>query len=161
MRSTFTRGSALALLPTLGLLVLAGCGNESGDAGSAAGSTPSVTPTETPSATPSSPATPPETDTPSNTADPSGEPADVTIDVVIAGGKVSPSGATIKAKVGQTVRVTGTGDVEEQLHIHGYDKEIEISPGKPGAVTFKADTKGTFEIETHETAKLVAKLVVS
>ena len=81
--------------------------------------------------------------------------------MVIANGKVSPSGASIKAKAGQTVRVTGTSDVADELHIHGYDKEIELTPGKPASLTFKADTKGTFEIETHETAKLVAKLVVS
>ena len=29
------------------------------------------------------------------------------------------------------------------------------------AVTFTADVKGVFEIETHESAKLVAKLMVS
>ncbi|WP_328996471.1 cupredoxin domain-containing protein [Kribbella sp. NBC_01245] len=161
MRSTFTRGTALALLPTLGMLVLAGCGNE-GDTG--AGGTPSTTPSSTPSSTPSatpSTSTPPKALTPSNTADPSGEEADVTIDVVIANGKVSPSGVSVKAKAGQTVRITGTSDVEEQLHVHGYEKELDLAPGKPKAVTFKADTKGAFEIETHESAKLVAKLVVS
>lgn len=162
MRSTFTRGTALALLPTLGMLVLAGCGNE-GDTG-AGGTTPSTTPSITPSSTPSTTpttSTPPKAQTPSNTADPSGELADVTIDVVIANGKVSPSGVSVKAKAGQTVRITGTSDVAEQLHVHGYEKELDLAPGKPKAVTFKADTKGTFEIETHESAKLVAKLVVS
>lgn len=161
MRSTFTRGTALALLPTLGMLVLAGCGNESGNG---AGGTPSTTPSSTPSATPPTstpPSTPPKALTPSNTADPSGEEADVTIDVVIANGKVSPSGVSVKAKAGQTVRITGTSDVEDELHIHGYEKALELAPGKPKALTFKADTKGTFEIETHESAKLVAKLVVS
>ncbi|MFC0626619.1 cupredoxin domain-containing protein [Kribbella deserti] len=168
MRSTFTRGTALALLPALGMLVLAGCGDETDPGtGAAPSSTPSSTPSELPSTpttaatTPTAPATPPKAGTPSNTADPSGELADVTIDVVIANGKVSPSGVSVKAKVGQTVRVTGTSDVEEELHIHGYEKALELKPGKPQAVTFKAETKGTFEIETHETAKLVAKLVVS
>jgi hypothetical protein len=160
MRSTLTRGAATALLPTLGMLVLAGCGG--GDSGSgsstpspsAPASTPTL-PTNTP--TPGSP----NTNSPSNTADPSGEQADVTIDVTVANGKVNPSGATIKVKAGQTVLVKAISDADDELHIHGYDKELELSPGKAASVEFTANMKGTFEVETHKSGKLVAKLVVS
>ena len=157
MRSTLSRGTSLALLPALGMLVLAGCGG-SDDAGSSPSNTPSSasTPTETPSATPGEPK-----NTPSNTADPSGEQADVTINVTVANGKVNPSGASIKVKAGQTVLVTAVSDTEDELHIHGYDKELELAPGKPVSVKFTADMKGTFEVETHKSGKLVAKLVVS
>ena len=162
MRSTLTRGAATALLPTLGMLVLAGCGG--GDSGGGS-STPSPSaPASTPTSTlPTTSATPgsPNTSSPSNTADPSGEQADVTIDVTVANGKVNPSGATIKVKAGQTVLVTATSDADEELHIHGYDKELELSPGKPASVKFTANMKGTFEVETHKSGKLVAKLVVS
>jgi hypothetical protein len=166
MRSKLTRGSLLALLPTLGMLVLAGCGGDASDAGSSSAtptSTPSNAPTATPSpvASPTGPATPPKTSSPSNTTDPSGEAADVTLNVAVANGKVNPSGATIKAKAGQTVLITAVSDTEDELHVHGYDKELELKPGKPTSVTFKADVKGTFEVETHESGKLVAKLVVS
>jgi hypothetical protein len=158
MRSTLTRGAATALLPTLGMLVLAGCSG--GDSGSGS-STPS--PSAPASTLPTSSATPgsPNTSSPSNTADPSGEQADVTIDVTVANGKVNPSGATIKAKAGQTVLVKAISDAAEELHIHGYDKELELSPGKAASVKFTANMKGTFEIETHKSGKLVAKLVVS
>ncbi len=158
MRSTFSRGTALALLPALGMLVLAGCGDES-DAGSSPSTPP---PTSAPTSTP--PATPTETPksgTPSNTTDPSGEQADVTINVTVANGKVNPSGTSIKVKAGQTVLVTAVSDAADELHIHGYDKELELAPGKPASVKFTADMKGTFEVETHESGKLVAKLVVS
>jgi plastocyanin len=159
MRSTLIRGTATALLPALGMLVLAGCGGDS-DSGS---STPSTTASSsTPATTPSNtPASTPNTSSPSNTADPSGEQADVTINVTVANGKVNPSGATIKAKAGQTILVTAVSDAADEVHIHGYDKEIELAPGKPASVKFTADMKGTFEIETHESGKLVAKLVVS
>jgi plastocyanin len=162
MRSTLTRGAATALLPTLGLLVLAGCGGGNSTSGSntpspsAPASTPTSTlPTNTP--TPGSP----NTGSPSNTADPSGETADVTINVTVANGKVNPSGATIKVKAGQTVLVTATSDAAEELHIHGYDKMLELTPGKAASVKFTANMKGTFEVETHKSGKLVAKLVVS
>jgi hypothetical protein len=166
MRSTLTRGAATALLPTLGLLVLAGCGGD--DTGS--GSTPSPSaPASTPTSTPPSSTLPTNTPTPgkpnptspSNTADPSGEQADVTVDITVANGKVNPSGATIKVKAGQTVLVKAVSDTDEELHIHGYDKELELTPGKPASVKFTANMKGTFEVETHKSAKLVAKLVVS
>ena len=161
MRSTLTRGAAAALLPTLGLLVLAGCGGDDTGSGSTtpSPSAPASTPTSTaPSSTPAS-ATP--TSGPSNTADPSGEQADVTVDITVANGKVNPSGATIKVKAGQTVLIKAVSDAEEELHIHGYDKELELTPGKAAAVTFTANMKGTFEVETHKSGKLVAKLVVS
>ncbi|MFI7067274.1 cupredoxin domain-containing protein [Kribbella sp. NPDC050124] len=163
MRSTLTRGTATALLPALAMLVLAGCGNES-DSGASPSTTPSATaPSSTPSDLPTMTETPgkPNASSPSNTADPSGEQADVTINVTVANGKVNPSGASIKVKAGQTVLVTAVSDAADELHIHGYDKELPLTPGKPASVKFTADMKGTFEIETHESGKLVAKLVVS
>jgi hypothetical protein len=161
MRSTLSRGTALALLPALGMLVLAGCGDDSG-AGSSPTS-PSTAPTSAPStvATPPAPTSTPPGSTPSNTTDPSGEQADVTINVTVANGKVNPSGSSIKVKAGQTVLITAVSDAADELHIHGYDKELELQPGKPASVKFTANMKGTFEVETHESGKLVAKLVVS
>jgi hypothetical protein len=158
MRSTLIRGTATALLPALGMLVLAGCGGDSDSGSSASTTASSSTPATTPSGTPAST---PNTSSPSNTADPSGDQADVTINITVANGKVNPSGATIKAKAGQTVLITAVSDAEDQLHVHGYDKEIELVPGKPVSEKFTANMKGTFEIETHESGKLVAKLVVS
>jgi FtsP/CotA-like multicopper oxidase with cupredoxin domain len=161
MRSTLTRGAATALLPTLGVLVLAGCGGGDSTSGS---NTPSPSASGTPTSTlPTNTPTPgaPNTGSPSNTADPSGETADVTVNVTVANGKVNPSGATIKVKAGQTVLVTATSDAPEELHIHGYDKELELTPGKAASVKFTANMKGTFEVETHKSGKLVAKLVVS
>ena len=162
MRSTLTRGAAAALLPTLGMLVLAGCGGGDSDGGASSSNTPSA-PASTPTDLPTNTPTPgkPNTSSPSNTADPSGEQADVTINVTVANGKVTPSGATVKAKAGQTVLVTAVSDAADEVHIHGYDKELPLTPGKPASVKFTADMKGTFEIETHESGKLVAKLVVS
>lgn len=162
MRSTLSRGTALALLPALGMLVLAGCGDDSAG-GSSPSTNPSSTPTSVPTSAPTSASTPggPKTDTPSNTADPSHDQADVTINVTVANGKVSPSGASIKVTAGQTVLITAVSDTDEELHIHGYDKELELKPGKPQSVKFTADMKGTFEVETHKSGKLVAKLVVS
>jgi hypothetical protein len=156
MRSTLSRGTAVALLPALGMLALTGCGGKS-DAGS--GSTPSTAPTTV--STPTGTATVPQTSTPSNTTDPSGDTADVTINVTVANGKVNPSGASINVKAGQTVLVTAVSDAADEVHVHGYEKQLPLTPGKPASLKFVANMKGTFEVETHESNKLVAKLVVS
>ena len=69
--------------------------------------------------------------------------------------------ATVHVKLGQTVLLVATSDVEESIHVHGYDKTLHVSPGGSAQVSFVADQGGLFEIETHETAKLVVKLQVS
>jgi uncharacterized cupredoxin-like copper-binding protein len=151
MRPTrFARGTASALLPALALLALAGCDD---DGQPVSGQTPSTSasvasPSATLPTTPSGPIT---------TAD----QAAVVIVATVANGKITPNTQTVKAEQGQRVMVTVTSDEADELHVHGYDKEVELQPGKPGSVTFTADTKGTFEIETHESGKLVAKLIVT
>jgi hypothetical protein len=87
--------------------------------------------------------------------------ADVTVKVNIAEGKVTPNGAGVRVDRGQTVQVSATSDTDESLHIHGYDKTLAVTPGQLSAVTFLADQSGVFEIETHDSGKLVAKLIVS
>jgi hypothetical protein len=134
-------------------LVLSGCGSEeSPSAGSP--STPPSAPTSTPVS--SHPTT-----TPSSTPTPVVPAADVVVDVKIAGGKSTPSGQTVKAKTGQKIRITAVSDVADSLHVHGYDKTLELKPGRSVSVEFTADTKGSFEVETHESGKLVFKLQVS
>jgi hypothetical protein len=152
MYSKLTRPTALALLPTLGMLVLVGCSGSN---------TPASAPSNTPSTAPTSMSTTNSAPTETPSATPSGQQADVTINVTVANGKVNPSGATIQAKAGQTVLVTAVSDTAEELHIHGYNKLLELSPGKPASVKFTANMKGTFEIETHKSTRLIAKLVVS
>jgi plastocyanin len=153
MRSTLSRGTALALLPALGSLALAGCG---GNSNSGSGSSPNTAATSAPTSvsTPTNTATQPQTSTPSNTAD-------VTINITVANGKVNPSGASINVKAGQTVLITAVSDAPDEVHVHGYEKQLPLTPGKPASVKFVANMKGTFEVETHESNKLVAKLVVS
>ena len=147
----FARRTASVLLPVLALLALAGCGGDDQPASSGTPTTPASTASRQPSSPPVSPSGPAST----------AAQADVVITATVAGGKVTPNTQTVKAKQGQSVMVTVTSDEADELHIHGYDKEIELQPGKPGSVTFTADTKGTFEIETHESGKLVTKLIVS
>ncbi len=143
------RGAAACLT----LVALTSCGTA--ETPVAETTTTSTSPTPTVPTTPSvKPTAVPKT-TPASTAD-------VTVDITIAGGKISAGGqAVVKAKSGQTVRINAVSDVPESLHVHGYDKVVDLKPGKSGLVEFKTSTKGIFEVETHESGKLVFKLQVS
>jgi hypothetical protein len=58
-----------------------------------------------------------------------------------------------------------SADAEDDIHLHGYDIEKTVQPGKPATFKFTADIEGIFEIESHvaEAAgrePLVGKLTV-
>jgi FtsP/CotA-like multicopper oxidase with cupredoxin domain len=164
------RGTArrLALPAALAVTVLfSACQADTPTTSTPATSTPAsgaatgaASPTQ-PTPSPAGSSAPPTPRPSAATRKPSSPAADTTIAVVIADGKVSPNAENVRVKEGQTVQVTITSDVDESIHVHGYDQTAEASAGKPGAVTFTADVKGVFEIETHESAQLVAKLIVS
>ncbi|TCO32731.1 hypothetical protein EV652_104337 [Kribbella steppae] len=140
-----------AVAACLATVALTSCGTAETPVAETTTTSPTPTPTTTPS---TKPTVVPKT-TPVSTAD-------VTVDVSIAGGKISAGGqAVVKAKPGQTVRINVLSDVPESLHVHGYDKTLDLKPSKPGSVEFKTSTKGIFEVETHESGKLVFKLQVS
>jgi hypothetical protein len=137
------RGAAACLA----LVALTSCGTAETPVAETTTTSPTPTPTTTPTAAPKT--------TPASTAD-------ITVDVSIAGGKISAGGqAVVKAKPGQTIRINGVSDVPESLHVHGYDKTLDLKPGKPASVEFTTSTQGIFEVETHESGKLVFKLQVS
>lgn len=51
-------------------------------------------------------------------------------------------------------------DVDEEIHVHGYDIEKALPAGKTVRVRFPADIEGRFEIELHGAAVQIAQLEV-
>jgi hypothetical protein len=125
------------------LLTLVGCG--SGDDSSASGPTTGSTPPTSASIGTSTPST-----------------AGTSIDVAIAGGKVSPDPSRrVEVKTGDQVHLTVTSDTADEIHIHGYDIEKEVSAGGTITIDFTADIPGQFEVEAHEISpSLLFTLVV-
>jgi FtsP/CotA-like multicopper oxidase with cupredoxin domain len=74
--------------------------------------------------------------------------------------RVPPSGdpPTLEYEKGDTVRlrVSAGGGESTEIHVHGYDKELEVPAGETRTLTFKAN----LEVEDHHTEKLLAKLEV-
>jgi hypothetical protein len=101
-----------------------------------------------------------ETDT---TAEQPAEPPVTRINV--KGGVIDGDVKSIQVAKGDTVRIVVTSDVDDEIHLHGYDIEREAGPGKPARFKFKATLEGAFELESHAAEDageepLIARLLV-
>jgi FtsP/CotA-like multicopper oxidase with cupredoxin domain len=80
-------------------------------------------------------------------------------------GSVVGGAKDIEVTRGDTVRIVVTSNTPDDIHLHGYDIERQVAPGKPARFRFKANAEGAFEIESHVAEDagrdpLVARLVV-
>jgi hypothetical protein len=79
----------------------------------------------------------------------------VHVAVTIDGGAVSitvdgePLDGRVRVERGSLVRIQLVTDVAEELHVHGYDHEIEAGPGETASIEFVVDIPGIFEVERH------------
>ena len=69
--------------------------------------------------------------------------------IEIKGGQPVGGVQDIKVKKGDQVTIVVTADAEDDIHLHGYDIEKPVEPGKPATFKFTADIEGIFEIESH------------
>jgi plastocyanin len=67
----------------------------------------------------------------------------------IQGGQVVGGPADIKVAKGDEVRIVVSSDAHDDIHLHGYDIEKPVEPGKPARFKFTADIEGIFELESH------------
>jgi hypothetical protein len=135
-----TRRLTLAAAAAL-LALAAGCGDDAGPTGSSPSLPPATVAT-----------TPGATATPSGTVEPT-EPAP-TARFEVAMGKVVSGPRTVDVAVGSQVIIQVVSDRNDELHVHGYDKEVAVGPGRPARVAFTADVAGVFEVELHSGVRL-------
>lgn len=68
--------------------------------------------------------------------------------VEIASGHVSGP-EQIAVALGETAEVRVLSDVDDELHVHGYDLVFDLEAGVPLDISFVADIPGVFEVEVH------------
>ncbi|MFT3970198.1 MAG: cupredoxin domain-containing protein [Micropruina sp.] len=86
--------------------------------------------------------------------------APTTITIELADGKVSPNGSRIDLTKGETFVLDITSDRDDEVHVHGFDKEIEVKAGKRVRVEMVADRTGRYEVESHHPELLIAVLQI-
>jgi FtsP/CotA-like multicopper oxidase with cupredoxin domain len=85
--------------------------------------------------------------------------------IQIRDGQVVGGPADIKVTKGDQVTIIVRADAPDDVHLHGYDIEKPVGPGKPATFKFTADIEGIFEIESHKAEDegrdpLIGKLTV-
>ena len=140
---------------TLAVAVLiAGCSAAPAAPTQTAGQTPSQSVT-TASATPAPSASGTLT-TPSTAPTPSVR----TITIVLKNGKVSPNGDRVDLDKGEPFVLDITSDRDDEVHVHGFDIEIEVEAGDHVQVPMTADRTGRFEVESHHPEMLIVTLQI-
>ena len=89
--------------------------------------------------------------------EPGGPTADAlrerTIQLAVEDGAMSPD--EVEVGEGDRVKLLLTSDELIEVHLHGYDLEREIEPGKTITLSFEADLTRRFEIEDHESEEVL------
>ena len=94
--------------------------------------------------------------TPTTTASAAG----TVLAVTVRGGSVVEGASRQRAPLNQPVTIRVTSDVADEVHVHGYDKKFDVSPGRTGEVTFVANIPGVFEVEFERSHLLLCTLEV-
>ena len=79
----------------------------------------------------------------------------------VSNGEVTGADATVPVDLGSHIVLRVTSDIDEIVHVHGYDLFLEVVAGQAADLAFIADVPGVFEIEFEESGLLLIELQVS
>ncbi len=94
------------------------------------------------------------------TTGPASEPSAKEFTLKVANKKLVSGPDILTAKVGDTVTIKITSDIEEELHLHGYDKSVDLSPNQEATLSFVADASGRFPYELEKSKTEIGALEV-
>ena len=83
-----------------------------------------------------------------------------TVAINYAGGKVSGVQGRVKAALGSTVTLRVSSDVAEEVHLHGYDKRVDVAAGGSVQLSFVASIPGVFALELERSGVELTKIQV-
>ncbi len=84
-----------------------------------------------------------------------------TFELVVKDRKLVTGPETLSVKEGQEVTIKITVDEDEELHVHGYDKSINLMKDVPGELKFTANLTGRFPYELEDSKTELGNLEVS
>ena len=145
----FTFLGIAAVIAIVAVVVILAAGGDDEDGGTQASATQTATPTPTQD---QSEASPQETETPTPTPTPTPAPKPP----LLKAGKVT----RLEFKEGDTVKFRVVSDVDEEVHVHGYDIAEDIGAGETITMSFKGTIEGIFEIEFEHAKEQIGELRV-
>ncbi|PTL60322.1 hypothetical protein [Paraconexibacter algicola] len=105
---------------------------------------------------------PPSDGSPGATAAPAATPEPTPAPEIVEVKGLEPVGGVqrLRAKQGEDVRFVVRSDRGENAHLHGYDIETPVGPGRDARFAFEAKITGIFELELENSAVPIAELRV-
>jgi heme/copper-type cytochrome/quinol oxidase subunit 2 len=83
-----------------------------------------------------------------------------TVQITVTGNDVQTAERRVKVPLDGKVRLEVTADRADEVHLHGYDRKVDIEPGTPAVLEFTADVPGVFEVELEEASLKLVELQV-
>lgn len=87
------------------------------------------------------------------------EAGPVEIAVSVEAGSVE-GGGRILVELNTEVRLIVAADVADEVHLHGYDIFVDVTPATPATLEFVANIPGIFEVELESAGLVLLELVV-
>jgi hypothetical protein len=134
-------------LLAVGVLFLAGCGGDDEQAASPPSPPPPPATTPQPPQPPPPPAAPPK-------------PQVETVRIVVRSGEVVGGLQRATVDQGKKVALVVRSDVADEVHLHTYDKSVDVTPGKAARLVFVASIPGRFEVELEDRGLQIADITV-
>ncbi|MGH6905578.1 MAG: hypothetical protein ACREIR_22895 [Geminicoccaceae bacterium] len=78
------------------------------------------------------------------------QPVEQVFELRIEGGEVADAVRILRVTEGDRVRLRWSADAPTSLHLHGYDIEREVAPGRVTEMQLEAYATGRFPIEVHD-----------
>lgn len=66
-----------------------------------------------------------------------------------------------EVELGESIDIWIGSDVDDEMHVHGYDLTYDLEAGEPFHLSFVADVPGIFEVEVHTGHTLLFEVEVS
>lgn len=78
-----------------------------------------------------------------------GTPESLRFELRAIDGEVHSDLTTFEAKQGDTVTISLSADQDAALHLHGYDRQVQVPAGGHGALAIEAHATGQFDVAVH------------
>lgn len=75
--------------------------------------------------------------------------------VTLSGGSAPEGAPTFRVREGDSVTLEITSDRALEVHLHGYDLQLRLQPGKEASLRLEARHSGRFPAEGHGAAATV------
>jgi hypothetical protein len=80
--------------------------------------------------------------------------------ISVTGKRVTPAPARVDLASGARLRLVITVDHDDEVHVHGFEVEREVTANQPVTIDLTGGEPGLYEVETHHPSLRLLQLLV-